>query len=221
MDFQSIKDRAIKNSGSLEALEQRLTKPKPVAALKDTPDDRWLAEMTKCIFQAGFNWKIIENKWDDFEDAFEGFDISRWVFMSDDDISDLLGNSRIVRNGAKIRSVGENAVMLRDIRDKYGSVGAWFAGWNTHNYTENILSLQKAGSRLGGKTGQIFLRRMGVDTPVYTKDVLLALKEAGHSGKPPTSKKLWQETQQILEGWKNEEGLSFNEISQILALSVG
>lgn len=32
-------------------------------ALAGSKDDRWLAEMTRCIFQAGFVWRVLNNKW--------------------------------------------------------------------------------------------------------------------------------------------------------------
>jgi len=38
--------------------------------------------LIKCVFRAGFNWALIEDKWDRFEQVFEQFDVYRWVMMS-------------------------------------------------------------------------------------------------------------------------------------------
>ena len=218
--FQPIYESACNHVGSEKTLNKRLSKPKTSDEILPTPDDRWLSEITKCVFQAGFSWSLIENKWDRFEEVFEGFNISRWLFMSDDDIDDFLKTEGIVKNPAKIRSIGENAKMLCDLRDEHTSVGAYFSGWKAADYTANIQSLQKQGSRLGGKTAQVFLRRMGIDTPVFTKDVLKALARTGMSGKHPTSNKAWQDTQVVFDMWHKETGYSLTELSQILALSV-
>ena len=77
--YRAIFDRAAKRHGGAAALAAKLaeSQPKSPAELAAIPDDRWLAEITRCVFQAGFNWSVIENKWDGFETAFDGFDVSR------------------------------------------------------------------------------------------------------------------------------------------------
>ncbi|MGB0506008.1 MAG: DNA-3-methyladenine glycosylase I, partial [Pikeienuella sp.] len=92
--FEEIRARAASLKGGDAALDEMLAgtivkSPEEIAAI---PDDRILAEFSKRVFQAGFNWKVIENKWDGFEDAFEGFDVTRNVFMSDDDLDRHLQN---------------------------------------------------------------------------------------------------------------------------------
>ena len=52
--------------------------------LRAIPDDRWIAGMTRAIFQAGFNWKVVDATWPGFEAAFNGLDIGRNAMMSDD-----------------------------------------------------------------------------------------------------------------------------------------
>ena len=47
--------------GGAEAFEATLPKPKSPAEVAAIPDDRWLATMTRAVFQAGFSWKVIEN----------------------------------------------------------------------------------------------------------------------------------------------------------------
>jgi len=34
------------------------------------PDDRYLSAMAKCIFQAGFVWKVVEKMWHGFDTVF-------------------------------------------------------------------------------------------------------------------------------------------------------
>ena len=85
-DFDAIYSIAADRKGGAKAFEETLPAPKKPKELAAIPDDRWLSTMSKCIFQAGFNWKVVENKWPDFEDVFHGFDIGRNGFLTDEEI---------------------------------------------------------------------------------------------------------------------------------------
>lgn len=218
-DFADIFALAAKRHGGTTALERRLLKPSTAAEIRAAPDDRWLSAATKCVFQAGFNWQLIENRWPAFEAAFEGFELNRWAMMNDEDLDRLLKAKGIVANGAKIRSVGDNARFLLRLARAHGGVGAYFAGWEIADYCANLQVLRKDGARLGGRTGQMFLRRMGVDTIVFSPDVLKALAREGVVAKLPTSAKDFAALQAALDRWHGESGRPLTQISQILALS--
>ena len=70
--FETIYKAALKKHGPA-ALRERLPKPKSARSLSATTDDRYLSAMAKCIFQAGFVWKVVENMWPGFEEVFIGF----------------------------------------------------------------------------------------------------------------------------------------------------
>lgn len=211
---------AAKRKGGSAALERLLPRPVSPREIRKIADDRWLSAMTKCIFQAGFKWQIIEDKWERFEEVFGGFDIHRWRMMSDDDLDRLLKTEGIVRNLAKLRSVRDNAAFLVNIAETHGSTGRYFSAWKAPDYCRNLRELQKGGARLGGKTGQIFLRRMGIDTLVFTADVLKALRREGVVDRMPGSNRDWDAMQSAIDTWHEESGRSLNEISQILAFSI-
>src|SRR6201985_2025987 len=127
--FKPIRARAEKRKGGAAALE-KLLPPKPdMKALAKLADDRFLAEMTRRVFSAGFAWSVIENKWPGFEKAFLGFKPSKLVFQPDDFWDGLLSDARIVRNGAKITSVRENAGFVQEIAGEHGSFGQFLAKW--------------------------------------------------------------------------------------------
>ena len=79
------------------------------AALAGLSDDRVLSTMAERVFSAGFVWRVIEQKWPGFEEAFLGFEPKRLLFQPDDFWHDLASDKRIVRNPQKIRSVRDNA----------------------------------------------------------------------------------------------------------------
>ena len=218
--FAEIEARAAGRKGGGDALEALLYKPKPLAEVAAVPEDRWLSEMTKAIFQSGFNWDLIEKRWPQFEDAFEHFSVTRWLFMSDDDLDHLLKAPGLVANAQKIRSVAGNAQFLSDIAKEAGSVGAWFTGWPLDRYMELCLVLKDRGSRLGGKTGQYVMRRMGMDALILSSSVVKALNDAGVVSGEPSSKKDFAAIQKAIETWHAESGRGLTHMSQILAFSL-
>ena len=102
--FAELYERAAARKGGAKALESLISKPKSKAALRRIPDDRWLSQMTKNVFQAGFVWRVVENKWPDFEQVFQGFDPHAVAYLSDEDIEKLIGNPKIIRHHKKLLS---------------------------------------------------------------------------------------------------------------------
>lgn len=221
LDFEQIYQRAVERKGSEIALRRLLPDTiKGPDELKKLDDNRYLAEMTRAIFKAGFVWKIIDNKWPGFEEAFWGFDIGRCAFMSPEDEDALCADTRIIRNRQKILTVPRNAVMITEVRKEYGSFGRFIADWPGDDFVGLIDFLGKQGSRLGGMTAQYFLRFIGKDGFVFSRDGVYALIEAGIIERPPTSKAARIKIQQAFNQWQQESGLRLAEISRVLALSI-
>ena len=220
-DFSDIAALATERHGSEEiAIIQENAKPLSPTELAKIPDDRWLAQATRSIFQSGFNWKVVDSKWDGFETAFEGFDLGRWIFSNDDDLSTLVSDKRIIRNGMKIKTVPENARFFGELANEAGSVGKFIGEWPVTKQVELLDILHKRGSRLGAMTGQYFLRFMGKDCYILSRDVTAALIRAGVVDKYPSSKKLKAATQQAFNEWMEESGLGASAVSTTLAHSI-
>ena len=217
--FDEIFSLAADRHGGEAALNAKLAKPKSAAELAATPEDRWLAIMTKCIFQSGFNWKVIEAKWDGFEQAFMGFDPGKCAFMDDATFDALLTNPAIVRNGAKIATVRDNAAFLLSLRDR-GGAGAVLGGWPSTDYTGLLDLLKREGNRLGGNTGQYAMRFMRRDAFILSRDVTARLIAEGVIDKPPGSKSAMAAVQAAFNTWMGQSGRSLTEISQTLARSL-
>ena len=82
--------------------------------------------------------------------------------------------------------------------------------------------LGKNGSRLGGNTGQYFLRWIGWDGFIISTDMAAALRDAGLDiADTPTSRKDLQKIQDQVNAWVSETGLPRKHISRILAMSTG
>jgi 3-methyladenine DNA glycosylase Tag len=220
--FKTILARAEKRKGGPKAL-QKLLPPKPdPKALAKFPDDRILAEMTRRVFSAGFAWSVIENKWPGFEKAFLGFKPSKLVFQPDDFWDGLLSDARIVRNGAKITSVRENAAFVQEIAGEHGSFGQFLAKWPSSDQIGLLDLLTKRGSRLGGNSGQMFLRFVGWDGFVTSQDMVACLRDAGLDiAEEVKSKGDLAKVQSQFNAWAAETGLPYVHLSRICAMSIG
>lgn len=219
-DFSELYAIAADRKGGADALEALLITPLARDALSATADNRWLSAMAKCLFQAGFNWKVIVAKWPGTEEAFDGFDPGRVASYHDDDMDRLLSDVRIVRNGAKVAAVIENAHFIQALVAEHGNAGAFFANWPNETFVDLLAVLSKQGARLGGATGQRMLRMMGRDSFVLSPDVVARLVAEGVVDKPPNSKRDLAATQEAFNRWSSQSGRGLTQISQILAFSV-
>ena len=127
--FETIYNRAAERKGGADELEALLPTPSSDDDLRARTDDRYLAEMTKCVFRSGFVWRVVEAKWDGFEAAFDGFDVASCAMLSDEDLERLTGDDRIVKHAKKIASVRFNAQFIEAVRREHGSFGAYVADW--------------------------------------------------------------------------------------------
>jgi 3-methyladenine DNA glycosylase Tag len=219
--FKQIHARAAKRKGGEDALEKLVAdaRPKAAAALKKLGDDRYLAAMTKRIFQAGFVWRVVEQKWPDFEAAFQNFDPCRLTFLSDEDLDVLGRDPRIIRHAAKIAAVRHNAIFVTDLAREHGTAAQIFAAWPEEDMVGLWAVLKKRGARLGGNTGPYFLRAVGKDTFLLSSDVVAALIRAKVVDKNPSGKADLAKVQAAFNGWRQETGRSLTQLSRILAYS--
>jgi 3-methyladenine DNA glycosylase Tag len=220
--FKTIRARAARRKGgevALAALLPEVSSPKRLAKLGD---DRVLAEMTRRIFSAGFVWSVIEAKWPGFEKAFLGFAPKRLLAQPDEFWEKLASDQRIVRNPQKIMAVRANAGFVADIARQHGSFGRFLAEWPADDQVGLIELMAKRGARLGGRTGQYFLRFIGKDGFVTSTDVVACLRDAGLDiAESPSSRKDLRKIQDQFNAWAREAELPYTHLSRICAMSIG
>jgi 3-methyladenine DNA glycosylase Tag len=221
--FDEIYQRAAERKGGAAALEAlvgewRSKSPEELAAI---PDDRWLAEMTRGVFQAGFNWQVIANKWPGFEAAFHGFDVPLNAAMSEEEFDAHLKDTRIVRNGQKVASVRANAQFLADLAKAHGSAARFFADWPERDFVGLLEVMKKRATRCAGETAMRFFRAMGKPSFITSRDVAAALMDAGVLAGPPKNRKDLQAVQDAFNAWTDQSGRDLTAISRVLAMSAG
>ncbi|MEJ6541399.1 MAG: DNA-3-methyladenine glycosylase I [Halioglobus sp.] len=219
--FEHIIQRARDLQGGQLRLEEMMPAVRSTRALAQAKDNRWLAQMTRCVFQAGFVWRVVNHKWEGFEEVFFGFPPEKIVMLSPDQIDRFAQNPRIIRNRQKVLGVQANAQFILDITQKHGSFGKFISRWPTHDLIGLFATMKKRGSRLGGMTGQRVLRNMGKDTFIITGDVVRCLQRSGLDiGNNPSSKRELGLIQNTFNVWHKESGLPYSHISRICALSL-
>ena len=221
--FDHIYDRAAERRGGAAQLEAAVAEhpartPDELAAI---PDDRWLAEMTRGVFRAGFNWRVIENKWAGFEAAFHGFDPPLNAAMTEEEFDAHLKDTRIIRNAQKVASVRANGQFMVDLAKESGSAAKFFADWPDSDCVGLLDLMKKRAARCHGETAMRFFRGMGKPAFITTRDVSAALIEAGVIEKPPSGRKDFQAVQDAFNAWSQATGRNLTALSRVLAMSTG
>ena len=221
MKFADIRARAEKRKGSA-ALKKLLPIVSSKKKLEALGNDRYLAAMTKVINQAGFSWKVIENKWSEFEEAFFKFDPNKLGLLSPEQWEAYCSDRRVVRNWQKIKALKENIFFVQEVVRKYGSFGKFMAEWPSTDQIGLMEYLKKHGNRLGGNSAMYFLRRVGKDGFVLSRDVVITLKSTGLDiGERPSTKRDLKKVQDQFNAWHEETKLPFSHLSRIAACSLG
>ena len=220
--FTQIKERAEKRKGGAVALKKMLPEVSSKKQLEKLADDRYLAAMTKCINQAGFSWKVIENKWPQFEQAFFGFDLSKLGLLSPEQWEAYASDRRVVRNWQKIKALQENVFFVQEESRKHGGFGKFIADWPSADQIGLMAHMRQHGSRLGGQSALWFLRRVGKDCFVLSRDVVVVLNAVGLDiAAKPASQRDLKKVQAQFNAWHEETGLPYSHLSRIAAYSVG
>ena len=218
--FETIYEAAVEIKGGVEALEALLPIPRAEIELNKLTDAFCLSNMSRRIFQAGLNRKIVDNKWPAFEEVFNQFDINFVRMMSDDALQILMGDARIVRHWGKIQSVRHNAQSIYEMNEEPDGFVKTLAEWPADNIIEFWELLKKRFKHLGGASGPYFLRRVKKDTFFLTSDVIRALFRWGAIDEVPKNKKQIRNVQDCMNILQEESQRPYCQISMILACSV-
>jgi 3-methyladenine DNA glycosylase Tag len=218
--YEEILDLAADRKGGRAAVLADIPPVLDADALAAIPDDRWLAQMARGIFQAGISWQVVENKWPGIEEAFHGFDVGRAAMMSEDWFDDLLADPRIVRSPPKVQAIQQNAVFIQEVAAEAGSFGRKVGDWPAEDFAGLLEWMKTNGARLGGATGAYALRFLGKESFILSPSVVARLVAEGVVDKAPSSKKAMQAVQAAFNTWKDQSGENLTVISRVLAQSV-
>lgn len=133
--------------------------PFNITAPKD--DDEYFERMSRAIFQAGLNWKMINNKWPNFRKAFANFSIDKVAKFNEKDVESLMKDTGIIRNGKKIRSTIFNAQEFQRIEKEFGSFKKYIDSFKSaHGGLAN--DMRERFKHLGPSSSRTYLWMAGV-----------------------------------------------------------
>ena len=231
-NFSHLYQRAAARKGGTQALEvllsQKIVGKKLLndsAAhqnMANLTDDRILSAFTKQIFKSGFVWRVVENKWPDFEESFFNFNIEKVLMMPEDMLENKASNPKIIRNYNKVKTIQANAQMLYQHQTEHKTSFAQFiSDWPSGDIIGLWAYLKKHGQRLGGNTGPYALRLLGKDTFILSSDVEAYLRVQKVIDGGLQTKKSLTAIQAYFNQLQQESGYSLTQLSRLIAFANG
>ena len=100
-------------------------------------DDQKLFEiLTLEVMQAGLSWSTILKKREGFREAFNQFEIHKVSQFTKNNIEHLLQNPKIIRHRQKIEATIQNAKIILQLQNQYGSFHEFL--WSKFDHTHII-----------------------------------------------------------------------------------
>ncbi|TYK65754.1 DNA-3-methyladenine glycosylase I [Colwellia echini] len=224
--FKTLFSRAAQRKGGVKALELLLG----AGEFDDREfehnthlytDDRVLAAFTKQIFKSGFVWRVVENKWPDFEDTFFNFNIEKILMMPEEMLERKAADPKIIRNFNKVKTIKANAQMIFEQQTNGSSFAQFIHNWPSEDIIGLWAYLKKHGQRLGGNTGPYALRLLGKDTFILSSDVEAHLRAQKVIDGGLQSKKSLTAIQNYFNDLQQQSGYTLTQLSRLIAFSVG
>lgn len=221
LSYSWLYDTVLSRFNSVNEFEAFLPCPLSPTELSKLGSDRYLSAMTQRIFQAGMQHSMVDSKWPDFEQAFNGFNLQEMLNLSDSDLNLHMHNKKLIRHLTKLKTIPQNARFILNIEQATGdSFGNFIASWPESDIVGLWQVLAKQGSRLGGRSSSGFLRIAGKDTFFITSDVIARLIAAEVITKSPTSQRELKLVQNSFNELHKESGRPLCQLSAMLALSI-
>jgi DNA-3-methyladenine glycosylase I len=137
-------------------------------------DAALLGRLALEINQAGLSWTLMLKRKDNFQRAFEGFDVDTVAAYGEEDVARLLADAGIIRNRLKVNAVIENARRIQALRPDHGCFLGWLDAHHPLSLEEWIRLFKQTFLFTGGEIVREFLVSTGYlpgahdhDCPIY------------------------------------------------------
>ncbi|WP_344825055.1 DNA-3-methyladenine glycosylase I [Rurimicrobium arvi] len=139
-------------------------------------DNELFGRLIMEINQAGLSWETILKKEEGFRKAYANFDIAAVAAFSEKDRERLLNDAAIIRNRLKVNAAIENARVIVQLQQEFGSFEKWLEHHHPRTKEEWVKLFKKTFRFTGGEIVGEFLMSIGYlpgahseDCPVYAK----------------------------------------------------
>ena len=128
-------------------------------------DNGYLEELTKAIFRSGFSWRVVRQKWPNFQKGFDGFEVERVAAYGFEDLTRLFNDGGIIRNQRKILWTVDNARTILELAEEYGSFRSYLRSMDHLDYYQRMKVLTGQFRGLGRTGVFVFLHCVDEPTP--------------------------------------------------------
>ena len=139
-------------------------------------DNRLFGRLLLEINQAGLSWMTILKKKENFQSAYDDFDIKRIANYSEKDRERLLSDAGIIRNKLKVNAAIHNANAVLTLQEEHGSFKEWLDTHLGKTKNEWVKLFKKHFKFTGGEITNEFLMSTGYlegahdeNCPIYHK----------------------------------------------------
>ena len=129
---------------------------------KNRPDSYFFEKLVGTIHVSGYRVSILRNRWDDIKEAFSNYDIYKVGQYTDEDLKKMMDNPKLIRNKRKLKACIENAKIMREISEEYGSFGEYLDR-NKNNLQKLKEELITKFHYLGNILVLEYLKEIGMD----------------------------------------------------------
>lgn len=170
-----------------------------VWGMPEYDDQRLFRKLVLDMNQAGLSWQTILNKMDNFDNAYEQFEIEKVAAFDEAKIESLMQDAGIIRNRRKIEAAINNAQKILEMRAEGVDFSDYLWGFTNHQVVDNKIKnasevpaktelsdqiakdLKKRGFKfVGSTTIYAFLQAVGIvndhETACFRHEELNALK---------------------------------------------
>lgn len=128
---------------------------------KPKSDNEYFEILSLMVFQAGFNWGLVREKWSDLKKIFRGFKIEDVARLTEKQQETILEDPKMIRNKRKIKAVVANAETFREIIREFGSVEGYLRSLRTLGKEKRVREIKNRFSGIGDYHAEFFLHSVG------------------------------------------------------------
>jgi DNA-3-methyladenine glycosylase I len=125
----------------------------------------YLEALSRPVFQAGMNWRVIESKWEGIRDAFADFDPQTVADFGPKEVEHLLGDPRVVRSRAKIEGTVDNAQAMIELDAQYKGFRKYLRSQG--GFESTVADLKRQFRFIGDTGAYYFLYVVGEHVPPH------------------------------------------------------
>jgi DNA-3-methyladenine glycosylase I len=139
----------------------------PGAPPKRRPKDLagYLEVLSRPVFQAGMNWRVVDAKWDGIREAFAGFDPAKVAKFGPAEVDRLVENPRVIRSRPKIEAVVDNAQTMLELEAEHGGFRRYLRSHG--GFEETAADLKRQFRYIGDTGAYYFLYVVGENVPPH------------------------------------------------------